>query len=440
MYKRILVIAPRDCLKPFDYMMDGATATTMIGWNSGNNVFWFSIQKMLIAEGIDCDCASLETVRAKIDEINERYDVCVTCPANLLNIDFRETIESYSLTFSKLKIPIYVLGLGSQSSRDYDFSFAQVLAAPIRRFMNAVLDSGGVAACRGAFTGDCLGRLGFREGLDYSVVGCPAIYQKGASLTIEKKSCGISPYFNGPEFLARRAFRKLYRVYPNSWHVSQTMARVLLYRPDEISVDDLSQIDNYGGMVSELLRGGRLKYFCDVPSWERAILNAGFNFCVGTRIHGSIMGILSGIPAYILYKDSRVREIVEFFDIPHAPLSTNRMASLPVQKLFETCDYGRFNAKFRERYNSFKSFMNKHGLPWGEDMVYIDKKISELSFPDPPVGHSISDTELTTALHSAHVRFRTKRIFQAIRRARTRLASLFIFNRQARRAFRKRHM
>ena len=440
MYKRILVISPRDCLKPFDYMQDGATASRMIGWNSGNNVFWFSIQKMLISEGIDCDCASLETVSSKIEAINERYDACVTCPANLLNIDFRETIVSYSSVFSKLKIPIYVLGIGAQSSRDYDFSFIKALAAPVRHFMGVVLDSGGMVACRGHFTGNCLNRLGFKEDIDYTVIGCPALYQKGRSLAIFKNSGGISPYFNGPEFLARRTFRKLYREYPSSWHISQTIARTLLYRPDEMSEGDLMQIDSYGNIVPELLRGNRIKYFCDVQSWEHAIINAGFNFCIGTRIHGSIMGILSGVPAYILYKDSRVREIVEFFDIPNAPLPVNRMSSLSVRKLFETCDYSRFNAKFGERYDRFKSFMNKHGLPWGEDMTYIDKQIDKLSFPDPPIDHSISAAKLSSALYTIHNQLRKKRILHGIKKTGTRIVSLFILNRQARKSFRRRHI
>lgn len=73
------------------------------------------------------------------------------------------------------------------------------------------------------------------------------------------------------------------------------------------------------------------------------------------------MSILAGIPAVIDARDTRTREMAEFFDIP-VLISGAKTQKIDLYQLYETTDYTKFNTRIGERYDEFERFLQTHGI------------------------------------------------------------------------------
>ena len=386
MHKRILVIAGRDSLRPFDYTCSSAQFFHSLG-NSGNGLFWYAIQKGLTANGVEMEVMSIKEAHTSFERINSDFDACVMCPANVLNWYFRDHLDFLSETFGRFKIPVFIVGLGAQSVYEYDLEFMRAIKDRSQKFISSVLKTGGSIACRGCFTGEALSSIGYRQGVDYEVLGCPSLFSTGGESSVKMGLVDgiINPAFNGPEMISRPMLRRWLEIYKDSIFVSQDSAYELLYQPSSISDSTLLSLGKRKMEFLQRLKSeGRLALFCDCEAWMRGLIDAHVNFVVGTRIHGCIVAILAGIPAFVLVKDSRVRELVEFFDIPHAKLKYMYFKKPSVESLYRCADYTKFRERLPSRFAMFKKFMNLHGLPWCEDMDYIENRFS-VDFPMPRI-------------------------------------------------------
>lgn len=442
MHKRILVIAPRDCLKPFDYTQPIPEVARAIGYNSGNNIFWFSIQKLLLAEGVDVSTKSQEQCETDIDAINRDFEAAVMCPANALNYDFRDNLRRMARLFSSFKIPVFVIGLGAQSSYDYDMTFLDTIGNDVRAFVSAVLKTGGSIACRGHFTGKVMARCGFTPGRDYEVLGCPSLYMYGIETKVQTSPlCGreINPAFNGPEMFGRGNLRPLLTKFPRSIFVSQDRAYSFLYSPSGPNAEIVSLMSTSSVVAfKDLIATGRLKLYCDFLPWRDMLRESGTNFVVGTRIHGCIAAILSGIPAYIWAKDSRVREMAEFFDIPCSRLPSRLSPTPNLHALYEKADYTNFNSALPGRFADFKRYMNRNGLPWGEDFKYIESRLESDRYSIP--AEIENKLQVENAERACQIAASKRRHpGNGLRRLAIKCLSAFILNRQKRKEFRIRH-
>lgn len=88
----------------------------------------------------------------------------------------------------------------------------------------------------------------------------------------------------------------------------------IIYRVYQGSAKEF--IKKYGLLIAQLLQDNRLKLFVDLQDWADYFKYKKFSFSCGSRIHGSIMPILMGVPAVICPIDSRTQEMAEFLDIP----------------------------------------------------------------------------------------------------------------------------
>ena len=85
--------------------------------------------------------------------------------------------------------------------------------------------------------------------------------------------------------------------------------------------------------------------FYDVPAWIDFL--QGFDFVVGTRVHGVMLGIQAGIPGLCLVSDSRTRELCETMAVPHvhARDHLDGLGRGELMRTFERVfDPGRFDA------------------------------------------------------------------------------------------------
>lgn len=291
----------------------------------------------------------------------------------------RICLINWQRSFLRFKIPVYVIACGVQAgSYDELESLCDSIREPATRFISTIYRTGGEFALRGYFTKEFFDRLGFKSAV---VTGCPSLYQMGRNLTVtipksRKDKADFKPLFNGD-------FPKMWeqmKKYPQSEYSDQHLYYNLLYNRSYVDYSEIEYCDvkkmvkKFGLPAVELLAQNRINLFIDMAEWSRYIRKEGFDLSFGSRIHGSIMAVLSGIPAVIYAADSRTREMAEFFDIPiQLPKNTQK---IDAYDLYMNVDYTKFNKSFAKNYDNFEHFLIKNGIvsKINENNVFMNRE------------------------------------------------------------------
>ena len=111
--------------------------------------------------------------------------------------------------------------------------------------------------------------------------------------------------------------------------------------------------------------------------WRNSIINNKCDYSFGSRIHGNIMAILSGIPATVIAIDSRTREMAEFYDIPLViPENNSPYTQEQFLEFYNNADYSRFNETYNQKYDAFEKFLieNKIVSHINQHNLFFDNK------------------------------------------------------------------
>ena len=288
------------------------------------------------------------------DEINSKYDKIVYSAANMLCKNYLGLIENVASIFRNAKIPVYVIAIGAQA-RSYDDigQLVKETAKATSLFMDSIYSTGGEIACRGFFTKEYLDKVASNSAV---VTGCPSLFQNGRELKIRKQEAEVSPIFNG-----NAPFSALSRSYEESIYIDQGDYLNITYDLNSYSPRRYlaNSIAKFGRNNVALYLAGRIKIFYDLSEWRNYIRGRGYNISIGSRIHGNIMSLLSGIPAVVFPIDSRTREMAEFY---HIPTMNSKAEYSDIRRLFGRTDYTEFNAHFPRLFDSFNAFLKRCGL------------------------------------------------------------------------------
>ena len=137
----------------------------------------------------------------------------------------------------------------------------------------------------------------------------------------------------------------------------------------------------------------KARFFIDPTTWVKYL--SDFKFSFGTRIHGNITSLLSGIPAVVLAHDSRTRELAEYFEIPYKKI--DGLEKFDANLLYKEASYEKLNNGHEERYNTFINFLKENGLDNifssdDEDKNLFDKKIDKINLPPAIESFKYADT------------------------------------------------
>lgn len=299
-----------------------------------------------------------------IEEINERYDLIIYPMANIFGAEYAEAFEPLAHTFSQINIPVFIVACGVQASEYSELdSLVKRIGESSKKFIDAIYKTGGEFALRGEFTKEFFGKLGFHSAV---VTGCPSLYQLGPDFSVNDAKVEVEnllPTINGK----LEYFEDILRANTKSIYIDQDRYFNCLYNPTFLDNTDIRSCIRYSYIYNsysaELLSEGRIQQIADMNDWYCYLKEKGFNFSIGTRIHGNIMSILSGIPATVVAIDTRTQEMAEFFDIPY--IVADKKNPITVKKmieLYEKMDYSAFNQKFKQRYYNYEEFLRKYGI------------------------------------------------------------------------------
>lgn len=364
---RILMRGGKSPFKRVSY--EDTLARNTLGTNSGNLIFAESVWKTLSTKDAKITMNGYSANPDKADYINAHYDVFVLPFANAFRPSFLQILDKFSALIERLTIPVVVTGVGAQTSLDGSAKYEEKMREPVTRFCKAVLARSGSIGVRGEYTYQFLRNLGFDED-QVDIIGCPSMFyygpdfpnvtKKGSLLQNsklrkqDKISMNVSPYVPGIDEIFERNYKRY---------------KKLVYVPQ--NNESLDQILWNGAYLKEpgrvfpkttqhpMFKEDRLRFFIDPKTWLNHF--KGYRFVFGTRIHGNIMALLAGVPAFVLAHDSRTLELVRYFEIPHM-----RMDELPenvvAEDLFEIADYTNMLSGHQKRFDTWVGFLDKNGL------------------------------------------------------------------------------
>lgn len=334
--------------------------------NFGNKL-WF--QGLISEISVDGNSIDYYNSEMKIDAINEEYDCVIYPMANIFSLEYASGLSAITSFIKQLKIPVYIISCGLQckSFDDID-AVIQVIGNDSKQFIKAVYDSGGEFALRGYYTAEFFSRLGFN---DAKVVGCPSLFQSGKDLSVSNDKVDIKDFklgVNGSIEIARTLADKYRAVFYDQEALFNYMYNRDFYKDKKPNlINNLKWIKSSGiGIeLADWIVNSRIRLLADMWDWQHSFQSAKISFSYGTRIHGNIMAVLSGVPALIVNVDARVKEMAEFYEIPNIEYTKAleiKENGNDIYSLYIDTDYSNFNKNFEKKYNAFTEFMINCGI------------------------------------------------------------------------------
>lgn len=361
-----------------------------IGGNVGNLVYAYSIFRTLMTEDttITPDYYNYEPSRA--DEINEKYDCYVIPLADAFRKEFIPSLRKYTKLIKKLKIPVIVIGVGLRAPFEPKLDEGFPFDEDVKEFVKAVLEKSSMIGLRGEITSKYLTKLGFREGIDHTVIGCPSMYTFGRELTIretnitkESKVC-----INSSRLSPKKVLDFIHRSteeFPNYYFIPQWMKELRLTYAGAPSIAEYSK--NYPVKLTDpAYKENRVRFFLNVPTWMEFMKDADLSF--GARLHGNIVATISGTPSIIIPKDARMRELTDYHGLTHIlPHEINEKTKL--SDFIDKVDFQSPTKKQQRNFDNFIDFLNKNNLnhiykeSYNPTTVPLDEKLKQVEFKQP---------------------------------------------------------
>jgi len=380
-------MSPLDNPDPFEMI-----SKNRIGDNMGNMMFPHSICRTVMTEGTQIDTIKFTdpVPRGEIDRINQTYDMVILPFANALRKSFLYELKVTTDVIRKLKIPCVVVGIGTQVEFGKELSDPRLLKQS-RAFVRAVLDHSAKIGVRGEQTADFLKKIGFAEEKDFTVIGCPSMFMYGKDLPVPHVR-GLSP--ESPISITSKiqlgaGFHDfMYRTcmdIPDHTFIPQVIQEIkLMYWGMPMSKKFAKHFPaQYPSELTHPLHAeGRSICFPNAVRWMEFL--AEKDFCVGSRMHGSIAAIMAGTPVHVLVSDPRILELTEYHRIP-STLISEMPKKESVFDLYARTDFNSILDGHEQRFLHYLDFLKENGIgtiydadgrqgrcPFDEAMAQID--------------------------------------------------------------------
>ncbi|MFD1451561.1 polysaccharide pyruvyl transferase family protein [Oceanobacillus sojae] len=380
--KKILV---RSGMSPLDtFSADEIIKRNAIGNNVGNLMYAYSVFRNLTTENVELVSDYYRANPLDTEMINETYDAYAIPLANAIRPSFIPTLKKYTELIQKLKIPVYVIGMGMAFPYEPNISSKRPFDDDVKRFVSAVLEKSNILGLRGQITSDYLSYLGFKEGQDHQVIGCPSMYTFGENIKIRDIELNTSSSISvnmtpkaDQEVL--KFLNSLSGHYKNLNFIPQDMDEMILTYSGTPFLGGAinTKVDNYpNNLMSDVYKNNQVKFFLSAPSWIEHMRNVDLS--IGTRLHGNVAPTLAGTPSITIPIDARMRELSEYHNFPRVSIEEIN-AETKLENLLEKVDLHSIEKSHQKNYDNFINFLNKNEI---EHVYNYNAKGLKLPFDD----------------------------------------------------------
>lgn len=383
-------MGPTDNFDAVKTLMDNS-----IGTNVGNYMYSHSLCRLLTSEGVnitpDYYKSSLQNSENIARYINNNFDCFVIPLADAFRKKFN--LDAITNVVKKVKVPCIVIGVGLRAGYEPHLENGFEFDDKVKRFISAVLDKSSMVGVRGEITSDYLTRLGFKEGVHHTAIGCPSLYMYGKhmqhirenEITKDSRVC-----FNA-SFTASRGVNefilKQMEEFPDYYYIPQVLKELRLMLTG-VPFNHKKTIPFPDTLIHPVYRDNRARFFLNSISWIDFLKHSDFSF--GSRLHGNIAAVLAGTPSILLTKDARTRELASYHDLT-CVRETEITEDTNLFDLIEKADFDSVTKKQGENFDHFTWFLNQNGLHHifeeNEDRVVapLDFEIDKIDLQPPVV-------------------------------------------------------
>jgi hypothetical protein len=307
-----------------------------------------------------------------MDLLNNNFDALVLPMAN----EIRPNLNHVSLlkVLEQIKIPVIVLGMGMQNEME-DLSSLEPATVDLLRWID---ERALVFGVRGTQTETWLKKMGFKNP---TALGCPSM------MLYPENILGIKAPTRKPEdyrfvtagYLQKKSVRgKQLANFFKGQKCSYVFQDEIFQFKEELQgrhfFDDARNQMIHGVMeplVNEAIGTqapfDKYFYFDSVDAWRQCY--GWHDVFIGDRFHGGVAALQVGLPTAILFKDLRVKELSEFFGVPHT--TVDKACTMGIEPFMaEFMSEERINVfldTYRLRLRNFHRHLTEAGLSMTEN-------------------------------------------------------------------------
>ena len=344
------------------------------GLNSGNLVFAHAISSHIAGDPQVMD------IGAPPQQMNRAGRIGVIQGANQLGAHF--TADQWAERFEQLTVKLVIIGLGAQSNiSGATPDVPQSVLNWVRRVVERAPGEGPNLGVRGQFTMKVLHAYGLDDFAE--VIGCPSLFINpdpglgraiAANLQKPRRIAVVAGHEEWHDLARIEASLGRLVSQTGGSYIGQhglNMMKLTRGEAGDLAEKDLEALGNYvcpDMNLGEFIRWSRIhgKIFFDVSDWMDYY--EGFDFVIGTRIHGTMLALQAGTPAMCIAHDSRTLELCETMKMPHVTADSVRDGVMrdELMSLFDF-DPDVFDKNRRTLCKNYVAFLKRNELrpvPW----------------------------------------------------------------------------
>jgi len=272
-------------------------------------------------------------------------------------------------------LPVTMIGLGAQTD---DRSLVSEIHPNTLRLIKIISERSPSIGVRGYYTAEVLAAHGI---LNVEVLGCPSLYTQCSppqhireckNISFERLAVNFSRRVQSHSFnheILQFIEKSLleFAINHNCAFIAQDELEELAMANGVASEVDISNVTSYFNCSNKSsvidYFSKNTFYFCNYQSWSNFMITR--SGCIGSRLHGNIAALTSGIPCLMIAHDSRTLEICSLIGAPHInikSISPNQLDAKFLLDAFQSADYSLYFSNMTHLFHRYKKFLDLHGL------------------------------------------------------------------------------
>lgn len=333
-----------------------------IGKNLGNSYIGWSVCKALNInpeelQGV-ANVWSPEAAFPSADYINNNFDHVIFILQDQLRKSFSSLpFSRVTKLLKKIKLPFTVFSLGANAFDGGVNELVSNLIPDQISFYRLLSDRAKNLGVRGEFTASVLEKLNITN---IKIHGCPTYFEMGPEREVKPLDySSVLPILRTGACYSEEVQRHGIDYAFQCFEVEKDFIEFIYFGVGDAAqrarlLETLNNLPpSYAQAVFFALFEGKAHFFSTVEAWKELFKKSRFRMSVGTRVHGSIMALNSGVPAILINRDFRAREMADFLGIPYDP---SVGPETTIEKIEEQIDIEKINRTYRLRFSEYSNW------------------------------------------------------------------------------------